>query len=205
MKENPPYKLFQAPDGKWGTKDADGNVCDQPIYLRVEHDDGGVTYFDGYTGVCDFNPETGMDIIAWYQPWWEDAFLWAKYPDEYNDYLWRNIKADRQLGEVDARQIAALIECQRLTAEQHQAISDLVFYCRWNSLPDDGDYNKFEEEWFSIQPLKLTPQQRVDCLVPLMQGDALTDELKSTVWYANFCFIDTFFNRLKSNDKDAQT
>lgn len=197
IKENPPYTLFQNEAGKWGTKDADGKVYDEPIYKRVEKDDGDVVFFDGYTGVCDFNPEHGMDLIVWCQPWWEDAFGWADYPKEYNDLLWDNIKADRKLSDEDSRKIIAFSESHQLTGEQVRTLADAAFYCRWISLPDEEDENKYEDEWFDAQTEKLSAQRHVDCLIPLMQDDNVSDELKSTIWYANFCFIDLFLDNLR--------
>lgn len=193
---NPPYTIFQAEDGRWGTKDADGNVEDNPIYQRIVRDDGSVTFFDGYTTVCVFSPEEGMELLAWYQPWWEDAFCWAKYPEEFNPILWENIRANRDIEDIDRSIFTDAMENLALTDEQRQAIGNLDFYARFRALPKDADDYAFEEAWFSSLSRQLTPQQLVDCLVPLMHSDCLAPEMKSAIWYANFCFIDTFQERL---------
>lgn len=192
-----PFTLFRNEEGKWGTLDANGNVYDRPIYNRIIRGENNVTYYDGYCTACEFNPETGMEILAWGQPWWEDAFSWAKYPDEYNYYIFEGIRACRQLKEHDGKQIAALNASMDLTPEQHQALSDIEFYSNWNSLPDDADDEVLVNDWFNAQPKPLTPQQRVDCLAMLMQSATIDPGMKSTIWYGNFCFIDTFLNNIQ--------
>lgn len=60
--DNPPYTLYQAPDGKWGLMDKDG-VRLPAIFNR--HDD---RFSSVPWEVVTFNEQEGWDILAWYDP-----------------------------------------------------------------------------------------------------------------------------------------
>lgn len=74
------YTLFQSPNGKWGTKDENGNVYDKPVYEQFVKDDGSVIYDNCYDTACYFSEDEGMVLIAWGQPWWENVFCIAYFP-----------------------------------------------------------------------------------------------------------------------------
>lgn len=94
---NPPYTLYQAPDGKWGLVDKDGVKL--PAKFERHDDRFSAVPWE----VVTFNEQEGWDLLAWYDPcevWfnftWDDAaynsekwgkLLWKKNDKEVEKYL----------------------------------------------------------------------------------------------------------------------
>lgn len=182
-----PYSLFQSADSRWGTKDANGNIHDEAIYERIELENGAVRYYDGYSTVCEFSPINGMELLTWSEPWWESAFMVTHYPEEYNHYIWRHIKLNTELDE-NTQFLPQINSFADLSESQRKVIEELEFYCR----EEDNLEIEDEEEWYETKCSKLSPKERVDALLPLMQEPAIPKDLKSLLWYAVFRFNDWY-------------
>lgn len=87
---NPPYTLYQAPDGKWGLIDKDGVKLPA---LFVRNDD----HFKAkpWESVC-FDEQQGFELLSWYDPcevWFNFTFDDAAYyPEKWGKLLWMNEK-----------------------------------------------------------------------------------------------------------------
>lgn len=57
---NPPYSLYQAPDGKWGLIDGSGKKL-EAAFQRI--DDNSFSCVPGE--VVSFDPQEGFDLLAW--------------------------------------------------------------------------------------------------------------------------------------------
>lgn len=187
-----PFTLFQAENGRWGTKDANGDVYNQPIYYRVEEDDK-VTFNDGCSEVCDFNPEEGMSLICYGEPWWWIPFELYKFPEQYNHYIIQCARSKEEvLTDEMRREIAALPDRLHLDDDQRRAIDGLGMMLRWEDTEDDDQSEAIESEWFSRHPEDHDGIRRIAILAPLMERDDIPRDIKRALWYANFRFISYF-------------
>lgn len=182
------YGLFREYTGKWGTRDANGDIHDKAIYDVVERD-GKVVFTDGRGCVCEFDPDEGMTIAAWCQPWWENTLLLADFPEDLNKYWWarRNESLDMfdEIANYEASKLSHLTDLQR------RILKDLEFVCQYEQSVDDGP-EKLEQEWFAIHSNELSNNERVAALADLIRRPDVSDDMKASVWYANFMFIEYF-------------
>lgn len=188
--KNPRYIPFKGPDDKWGIKNVAGDIVEKPIYKVVEREDG-VVFFDG-EAVCRFHPDEGLDLLAWGQPWWEDTMCGAHFPEDLNHYWWN--RRDKPLDMFDEIWIENAKELDGLTPLQIRIIDDLLFTCRYNeAMHLDGDEEeKLEKQWFAAHPNDLSNNERTFALAELVRLPDLPEQMKESLWFANFMFIEYF-------------
>lgn len=198
MKDNQthtaPFSLFQSADGRWGTKDANGNIHDEAVYKRMVLEDGSVRYGDGYSTVCEFSEEEGMELLCWCEPWWESAFQVAHYPEEYDGYIFKHIKSETEPDE-NTQILQQLNKIVELSEIQKTVIEEVDFYFREVDTLELED----EEEWYANESSKLTPEERVEAISPLMMNSSIPEDMKSLLWYALFRFNDWYDGIEKSS------
>ena len=186
-----PFTLFQTPDGKWGTKDKDGNVYDRPVYIR-RTTTGQENIFDSTDGleVVDFDPKDGMSPIGWCSGTWiDESFFSARYPKEYNDFIMPSAMARRDMTPRDIDDIEEIKTLVELTALQRRVLDDIEFLCRWAAIEDDDERERMEAEWQKeSNPDEIYPDDRVKALVPIMENPSVPGALKTTMWYGLFLF-----------------
>lgn len=193
IKDNPPYSLFQGEDDKWGTKDKDGKVYDEPIYLRSSVP-GSENFFTDSHGleVVEFDENEGMSLVVWAsEPWYDLAWSVANYPKEYDDLLWRNIQNKRDLGKVDIKSIVNVTSKVSLSEEELSLLDLVRKYLEYEEAIEDNSIDIVEERAIENRVLNhslysKTADERVNILLPLMKNENLTEEDKSTLWYTLF-------------------
>lgn len=187
--DNPPYSLFQDHiTGLWGTKDKEGNIQDKPIYLRSELSDHENTFGskDGLT-VVEFNPETGFDVIAWCsEPWYDEAWSLAYYPQVYENILWENINAHKSFTVADCSILKSIQQKCSLT-DQHRAILQLldIFFQLEDEINEPIEL-ELEEKILNDDLKKLDSEERLQIILPLMENPNLSEEEKSILYYGVF-------------------
>ena len=188
---NPPYTLFQDSTGLFGTKDKDGKIYDEPIYKISSYQEKRYISKDGLT-IVEFNPEVGMELLSWCSgPWYDEAWLVADYPDEYNDMIWHNIKSNRELNGDDSKTIRNIRKKIHLLGKQRDILVMIENYLIWQDVEIDNPlYEDMENKILSMPVSEMTPNDRICFLAPLMKNDILTLEEKSTLWYSLFCLND---------------
>lgn len=187
--DNLPYSLFQDHiTGLWGTKDKEGNIQDKPIYLRSEVPGHENTFGskDGLT-VVEFNPETGFDLIAWCsEPWYSDAWCLTYYPKEYENILWYNINNHREFTSDDCNFLSTIEEKIPLTAEQAQIFHLLKLLFQWEETDNIAEEADLEKQILNEEAAKVTYEERLQTILPLMKEPELTPDEKSTLYYGLF-------------------
>lgn len=158
---------YQGDNGLWGCRDAAGKVVVAPSYELREDGAGKAVYLspDGCE-VCEFSDENGFELMAWCEPWWYEAELYATYTDEIHSLIAPLLKMDNLDSEL--MRLAALDATSlQLDEEQIAILDDIDFYYRWMQL-DDGEDDCAEKEWFTGHTTDLTAQQRVDLMHPVI-------------------------------------
>lgn len=172
--------------------DANGNVYDKPIYNRVEKN-GEVYFNDGYSTACTFDPLEGMEMICWCEPWWEQTWAMAEYPEEYNKYIWFYIRnRDADTPDTLRQELALIPDTVRLTDCQRHIIDGLNMMLQWEEMDDDDESDRIESDWLKQFPLDENAQLRVNTLAELMTVESIPESCRRALWYANFKFIDYF-------------
>ncbi len=88
--KNPPYSLYQAPDGKWGLIDGSG----QKLAADFKRGNGNCFSCVPWEVVC-FDPQEGFELQSWFDPdevWFNFTFNDKDYPPEFGHYLWERTK-----------------------------------------------------------------------------------------------------------------
>lgn len=195
-----PFSLFCNSDGLWETKDANGKIYDSPVYYRIEEDDGDCCYSDRCSTVCSFSEKNGMEVIVWSEPWYYTAFLVADYPEQYNHYIGHHIK-ERTILDENVQFIPKIGLIVDLTEKQRVVIEELDFYCREKDKMIVSSEHDEGEEWCINHSSKLTPKERVEVVLPLLESDSIDDDLKSLLWFALFKFND-WYDCIRYNPED---
>ena len=167
MESNPKFFLFQGNNGLWGCKDATGKVTVEPSYELRRNDVGNNVYVstDG-NEVCEFSDENGFELMAWCEPWWYEAEIYASYTDEIHCLIAPLLKKNNL--NLEFMRLAALdAGSMQLDELQIAILDDIDFYYRWMQL-DNGEDDRAEKEWFTDRPVNFTAQQRVDLMNPVI-------------------------------------
>ncbi len=179
---NPPYTLYQAPDGKWGLMDKDG-VKLPAIFNR--HDDQ--FWAKQWEALC-FNEQEGWDILAWYDPcevWfnftWEDE---AYHSEKWGKLLW---KSNRK--EADEYMAVYL---KNIPENARWLIDALTTYIREDKTIDrnysnDPDfYDRKGDELLEGLLAKYPDLKRLsalsDLLEPILDNPDIPEDAKVALW-----------------------
>ena len=187
---NPPYSLFHdVKTGRWGTKDKNGNIQFRPIYIRssvagkenIFHDEAGLV-------VIEFNPKTGMDVVAWCsEPWYDSAWSVAHYPDEYDDYLWQNIHSKTSLGLKHIETLKKVKSTVNLTPQQNSLFDLFSLFLEFeDEETEDDKWDELERVILAHPLIQMSADERMELVLPLMESSELSDDEKSLLWYALF-------------------
>lgn len=186
------YTLFQAENGKWGTKTPSGKVHDKPEYERSVKEDGTEIFFNGIDTVCTFSEKEGMDLIAYGEPWWYVAYSLADYPKQYSEYLEKHFRDPVKTYPLILQSIENILSEYTLTEIQLHILDGIKQYmdCEIN-YPDTLDHDEeVYKEWIENSPSELTTQDCVDAILPLMQSPEIADTDKEFLWFGIFLFND---------------
>lgn len=184
---NGPYTLFQGSDGKWGSKDKDGNVQMEAFLMRSDKDPN--TFYDLET-VCEFDTESGMSLVAWRDYF---AFIPAQpknYPDD-----WYQIVVDnryRAYTPEDRQTLQRLWERFANTDILHKMFDEMEFAmnCEFNVMLDSWDAE--EERWLAEHVDNYTTVEKVDALRPIVESSDITDDEKVLLLVSHFCYQDEY-------------
>lgn len=178
--ENPPYALYEAPDGKWGLIDGSG----QKLQADFKRGNGNYFYCVPWEVVC-FDTQEGFELQAWYDPdevWFNFIFRDPKYPDEYGPLLWKGCK--HTLQDI-ADKILAI-----LPAENHWLL-DCMFLAAKEDDIEDEEFDEAIRQMLSKYPVLKEPSKLNHLLYPIMSNQELEEEIKSIVWnakvYLDYC------------------
>lgn len=171
--ENPPYSLYQAPDGKWGLIDGSGQKLEAVFKRR----NGDCFSCVPWEVVC-FDPQEGFELQAWFdadEVWFNFTFNDDDYPDEYGHFLWKGSKISLQ---DIAEKILTIIP-----TENHWLL-DCMFLAAKEDEMEDEEFDDMLKQMILQhqelnQPAKLNP-----LLDPVMRNQELDKEIKRTVWNA---------------------
>lgn len=164
MGEKPPYRLYQAPTGKWGLIAGDGTKLDAD-FERLPNDTFSCCPWE----VVTFDEQEGFVIFAWYDPsevWFNFTWDNPAYPGKYAADLWQN--CDRTL--EDFPQLAEYIprpylDSMIMNDQDDLEDSDEFIQTLVDEYPDAGDF-----------------AATTTLLLPIMDSNEMPEELKSTLW-----------------------
>lgn len=188
-KDNPPYTLFQSPEGFWGTKDKDRNVKDNPVYVRSTVP-GNENIFHDIAGleVVSFDVNEGMSVIVWCsESWYDTAWSAAKYPKEFDNILWDNINSHREFTSDDCRVLEKIRQNFQLTGKQNKVLSLLDLFFKWEETDImDPQFDEIEQKLQAMTPHEYTRDEIMESILPFMHSTDLLNEDKSILWYGIF-------------------
>jgi len=171
----------------WGCKDATGSVVVKPSYELREDNVGNAVFVstEGYE-VCEFSDKNGFELMAWGEPWWYEAELYATYTDEIHSLIAPLLKMNNLDSEL--MRLAALdVRGELITEQQIAILDDIDFYYRWMQL-DDGEEDRAEKEWFTDRPVNLTAQHRVDLMKPVIDNMHLSYPTRQAIAWGIYRF-----------------
>lgn len=182
-----PYTLFQGSDGKWGSKDKDGNVQMEAFLARSDKDPN--KFYD-LESVCEFDAESGMSLVAWCDYF---AFIPAQpknYPDD-----WYPIVVDnryRAYTPGDRQTLHQLRERFTKTDILRQMFDEMEFNmnCELNVMLDSWDAE--EERWLAEHVDNFTTVEKVDALRPIVESSDITDDEKVLLLVSQFRYQDEY-------------
>lgn len=192
----PPYSLYQAPDGKWGLIDGDGNHR-AAIFTRSESDPD--IFRSAPWESVFFDERRGMDLLAWYDPsevWFNFTFDDDAYPKRWGKYLWeqegdfsdyRRVYAGL-LPEVD-RWILDAIEEQQAREHEIDNIND------WDR--EEQESRLLADELTLRYPGLNDIAASNALLARVLDSDDIDIEAKATLWLAKV-YLDNFLNEYKT-------
>ena len=187
--DNPPYTVFQDPaTGYWGVKDKDGKIEHRAEYTRSEvpgHEDSFISK-DGLT-VVEFVPERGFDVIAWCsEPWYDEAWSLAYYPQVYENILWENINAHKSFTLADCSILKSIQQKCSLTDQQMAILQLLDIFFQLEDEINEPIELELEEKILNDDLKKLDAEERLQIILPLMENPNLSEEEKSILYYGVF-------------------
>lgn len=177
---NPPYTLYQAPDGKWGLMDKNG-IKLPAEFQRTDEDDFSRVPWETVT----FNEQEGWDLLAWYDPdevWFNFTFDDSAYhPEKWGGFLWK-----QERGVIDDYIPVYLDNLPEKDAWLIHILSD--YYHRIKEIeerkPDDDDRDMGEmmQRFLSSYPELNHFAGLNDRLSPILDNPAIPEDAKVVLW-----------------------
>ncbi len=199
---NPPYSLYQAPDGKWGLMDKDG------VKLPAIFDRNDDRFSAKPWEVVCFNEQEGWDILAWYDPcevWfnftWEDE---AYHSEKWGKLLW---KSNRK--EADEYMAVYL---KNIPEKDRWLIDAVTTYIREDKKIDrnysnDPDYYERKgDELLEGLLAKYPDLKRLsalsDLLEPILDNPHIAEDAKVALWIGkvNLDYELRYFLKIETDD-----
>ncbi|MCM1139346.1 MAG: hypothetical protein NC453_12320 [Muribaculum sp.] len=188
------YSLFQAENGKWGTKNANGDVYDHPEYERCVKDDGSVVFYNGIDTICSFSEDEGMELIVYCEPWWYVVFSLARFPKEYNSYLEKHLRKPEDCYPQIVLSIGAISRQLQPSEIQQHILNGIQQFIecelKYRDDPFDDSDETVYKEWIANSPAELSNPECVDAILPIMQSSKVLEIDKEHLWFGLFRFID---------------
>lgn len=187
------YALFQAENGRWGTKTASGRVHDRAEYERCVKDDGSEVFYNGLDTVCSFSEDEGMELIAYCEPWWYVVFSPARFPKEYNEYLEKHFRNPEGAYPQILKSVDAIVAGYNPAEIQQHILNGIKQFIdcdlTYTDPMDDHDEDVYQD-WIENSATELTNQDCVDAILPIMQSPEVAEIDKEHLWFGLFRFID---------------
>lgn len=169
--KNPPYSLYQAPDGKWGLIDGFGQKLEADFKRR----NGNCFSCVPWEVVC-FDPQEGFELQAWFDPdevWFKFTFNDKDYPPEFGHYLWK--RGERTLEEVTD------VILSLLAPDSHWLMEGMLLVAKEDDMEDE-EFDEALRNKLSQYPLLKQPSKLNPLLDPIMRNPDVDDEIKHILW-----------------------
>ena len=178
--DNPPYTLYQSPDGKWGLRDKDGvklpaefQRTDDDIFSRVPWES------------VVFSEKEGFEFLSWYDPW----EIWFSFtfnnpdyhPEKWGTLLWKNERGViddyrtvylDNLSEKDAWLIHVLSDYSRKIKEIEESDCD----------DDDTIVGEMMQKFLYLYPELNRFADLNELLAPILDNPNVPEDAKVVLW-----------------------
>lgn len=171
--KNPPYSLYQAPDGKWGLIDGSG----QKLEAVFNRGNGNCFSCVPWEVVC-FDPQEGFELQAWFDPdevWFNFIFGNPDYPPEYTQFLWGGKKCN--LEEIFDSVSSLLPE------ESTWLLGCMKFIEKEDDMTEEEFDKALKQLLLKYRALK-EPSKLNPLLEPIMHNQNVSKDIKRTIWNA---------------------